>query len=140
MKLYNFDPSSLFFSLGPNELSFMDYVKEGWRREQVEDSMDSVPRDWLKTGDSGWNFVFQIFSQFSQNFFSREKLTRIWKLSNWQNSKSWMITLKNCHVPNGYRTRAIITRFWKLYIHTLESGINVHPWINVAPWKICQKE
>ena len=23
---------------------------------------------------------------------------------------------------------------------TLESGINVHPWINVAPWKIWQKE
>ena len=46
------------FSLGPNELSFMDYVREGWRREQVEDSMDSVPKDWLKTGDSGSNFVF----------------------------------------------------------------------------------
>ena len=25
-------------------------------------------------------------------------------------------------------------------IGTLESGINVHPWINIAPWKIWQKE
>ena len=56
----------------------MDYVREGWRREQVEDSMDSVPKDWLKTGDSGWDFLFQIFSQssqiFSQNFC--QKLTQ----------------------------------------------------------------
>jgi len=44
--------SKMALSLGPNELSFMDYVREGWRREQVEDSMDSVPKDWLKTGDS----------------------------------------------------------------------------------------
>ena len=25
-------------------------------------------------------------------------------------------------------------------LYTLESGINVHPWINVAPWKFWQKE
>ena len=50
----------------------MDYVREGWRREQVEDSMDSVPKDWLKTGDSGWDFVFQIFSLFSQIFYHEE--------------------------------------------------------------------
>ena len=30
--------------------------------------------------------------------------------------------------------------FGKNNKHTLESGINVHPWINVAPWKIWQKE
>ena len=69
---------SFFFSLGPNELSFMDYVREGWRREQVEDSMDSVPKDWLKTGDSGWDFVFQIFSLFSQIFYHEE---------NWRKNK-----------------------------------------------------
>ena len=57
MKLHNFYLYIFTFSLGPNELSFMDYVREGWRREQVEDSMDSVPKDWLKTGDSGLNFV-----------------------------------------------------------------------------------
>lgn len=33
-------------SLGPNEMSFAEFVREGWRREQQ--LQDTVPESWLK--------------------------------------------------------------------------------------------
>ena len=60
------------FSLGPNELSFIDYVKEGWRREQLQDSSNLVPKDWLKTENSDtilWHPDASLTSQDDQERF-----------------------------------------------------------------------
>ena len=60
------------FSLGPNELSFIDYVKEGWRREQLQDSSNLVPKEWLKTENSDtflWHPNESLKSQDDQERF-----------------------------------------------------------------------
>jgi len=67
-------PSKLTLSLGPSldELSFIDYVKEGWRREQLQDSSNLVPKDWLKTENSDtflWHPDESLKSQDDQERF-----------------------------------------------------------------------
>jgi len=65
-------PAKMTLSLGPNELSFIDYVKEGWRREQLQDSSNLVPKEWLKTENSDtflWHPNESLKSQDDQERF-----------------------------------------------------------------------
>ena len=53
-------------------MSFIDYVREGWRREQLQDSSSFVPKDWLKTEDAD-TFLWHPHASLTNNQDDQER-------------------------------------------------------------------
>ena len=106
VKLNNLKPAFYkTFSLGPNELSFMDFVREGWRREQVED----------------WSFRYIIF-RFTKEWNSKIFSSYIFTFSLGPNELSFMD-----YVREGWRREQVedsMDSVPKDWLKTGDSGSN----------------